>query len=136
SHVTSQHFYIHRKVRDGFGERMSKSKGNGVDPLDIIELYGADAMRYGMVKIATETQDSRMPITNVCPFCSESVAVKQEHMYMRTKKLVCPKCKKPFRPGGPWPADDPELPTAKQGSDRFEEGRNFANKMWNATRFI
>ena len=134
--VPFHHVYIHPKVMDGFGEGMSKSKGNGVDPLDIIELYGTDAMRYGMVKIATETQDSRMPITNVCPFCSESVAVKQEHMYMRTKKLVCPKCKKSFRPGGPWPADDPELPTAKQGSDRFEEGRNFANKMWNATRFI
>ena len=134
--VPFHHVYIHPKVMDGFGEGMSKSKGNGVDPLDIIELYGTDAMRYGMVKIATETQDSRMPITNVCPFCSESVAVKQEHMYMRTKKLVCPKCKKSFRPGGPWPADDPELPTAKQGSDRFEEGRNFANKMWNATRFL
>ena len=128
--------YVHPKVMDGFGEGMSKSKGNGVDPLDIIELYGTDALRYGVVNIATETQDSRMPVTNVCPNCGKEVAVKQEHMYMRTKKLVCPECKQAFRPGGPWPAADPEIPTAKQGSDRFEVGRNFANKLWNATRFL
>ena len=128
--------YVHPKMLDGFGETMSKSKGNGIDPLDIIELYGTDALRYQMVALAGETQDSRLPITNVCPHCGEAVAVKQEHMYMRTKRLACPKCKKPFRPGGPWPADDPELTTAKQGSDRFEVGRNFANKLWNAARFI
>ena len=77
-----------------------------------------------------------MPVANVCPHCDTLVPVKQEHMYMRTKKLTCPKCKKPFRPGGPWPSDDPELPTAKQASERFEIGRNFANKMWNAARFL
>jgi valyl-tRNA synthetase len=128
--------YVHPKMLDGFGETMSKTKGNGIDPLDIIDLYGTDALRYQMVSLAGETQDSRLPIVNVCPHCGEAVAVKQEHMYMRTKKLACPKCKQPFRPGGPWPADDPELKTAKQGSDRFEVGRNFANKLWNATRFI
>ncbi|VTR96513.1 valyl-trna synthetase : Valine--tRNA ligase OS=Planctomyces limnophilus (strain ATCC 43296 / DSM 3776 / IFAM 1008 / 290) GN=valS PE=3 SV=1: tRNA-synt_1: Anticodon_1: Val_tRNA-synt_C [Gemmata massiliana] len=134
--IPFSHVYIHPKVMDGFGEGMSKTKGNGVDPLDIIDRYGTDAMRYGMVKLATETQDSRLPVSNVCPHCGKEVPVKQEHMYMRTKKLACPECKQPFRPGGPWPTDDPELKTAKQGSDRFEEGRNFANKMWNATRFL
>ena len=49
-----------------------------------------------MVAIATETQDSRMPVANLCPHCGEKVPVKQEHMYMRTKKLTCPKCKKPL----------------------------------------
>jgi valyl-tRNA synthetase len=134
--IPFHHVYITPKLLDGFGEGMSKSKGNGVDPLDIIDLYGTDALRYGMVNLATETQDSRMPVVNVCPYCGNEVPVKQEHMYMRTKKLACPQCKKNFRPGGPWPADDPELPTAKQASDRFEIGRNFANKLWNATRFI
>jgi valyl-tRNA synthetase len=134
--IPFHHVYIHPKVMDAFGEGMSKTKGNGVDPLDIIDLYGADALRYGMVAIATETQDSRMPVANLCPHCGEKVPVKQEHMYMRTKKLTCPKCKKPFRPGGPWPDEDPELPTAKQASDRFEVGRNFANKLWNAARFL
>ncbi len=134
--VPFKEVYITPKLLDGFGETMSKTKGNGVDPLDIIDLYGADALRFVIVSAAGETQDSRLPVGNVCPHCGELVPVKQEHMYMRTKKLACPKCKKPFRPGGPWPEADPELPTAKQGSERFELGRNFANKIWNAARFI
>lgn len=128
--------YITPKLLDGFGETMSKSKGNGVDPLDIIDLYGADALRYYIVSACGETQDTRLPVANVCPHCSTNVPVKNEHMYMRTKKINCPSCKKPFRPGGPWPEADPELPTAKQGSERFEQGRNFANKLWNASRFL
>ncbi|MFO0816135.1 MAG: valine--tRNA ligase [Gemmatales bacterium] len=134
--VPFHHVYIHPKVLDGFGEGMSKSKGNGVDPLDVISIYGTDALRFVICQMATETQDARMPVANVCPHCQTLVPVKQEHMYMRTKKLACPSCKKPFRPGGPWPSDDPELPTAKQTSDKFELGRNFATKLWNASRFV
>jgi valyl-tRNA synthetase len=134
--VPFHHVYIHPKILDGFGEGMSKSKGNGVDPLDIIEHYGADALRFTMAFMATETQDSKMPVSNVCPHCGELVPVKKEHLYMRTRKVTCPKCKGAFRPGGPWPAEDPELPTATQASDKFEQGRNFANKLWNAGRFL
>jgi valyl-tRNA synthetase len=136
SKVPFHQVYIHPKILDGFGETMSKMKGNGVDPIDVIDLYGADALRYGMAHLATESQDSRLPVSNVCPHCGEPVAVKREHMYLRTKKITCPECKKPFRPGGPWPKPDPDLPTAKQGSERFEMGRNFANKLWNAARFL
>ncbi|HEY7158390.1 MAG TPA: valine--tRNA ligase [Gemmataceae bacterium] len=134
--VPFHHVYIHPKILDGFGETMSKSKGNGIDPLDIIERYGTDALRFLMVHQATETQDSKMPVANVCPHCDKLVPIKQEHMYMRTRKVTCPECKKPFRPGGPWPTPDPELPTAKQASERFDMGRNFANKLWNAARFL
>jgi valyl-tRNA synthetase len=134
--VPFHHVYIHPKMLDAFGESMNKSKGNGIDPLDIIGRYGTDALRFGMVQVATETQDSRMPVANVCPHCGTLVPVKQEHMYMRTRRVTCPSCKKPFRPGGPWPAEDPELATAKQASERFELGRNFANKLWNAARFL
>jgi valyl-tRNA synthetase len=134
--VPFHHVYIHPKILDGFGEGMSKSKGNGIDPLDIIERYGTDALRFQMVFLSTETQDSRMPVSNVCPHCDTLVPVKQEHMYMRTRKVTCPNCKKPFRPGGPWPTPDPELPTAKQASERFDIARNFANKLWNAARFL
>lgn len=128
--------YIHPKILDGFGETMSKSKGNGVDPLDIVTIYGVDALRFGLCQMATETQDARLPVANVCPHCQHLVPVKQEHMYMRTRRVTCPSCQQAFRPGGPWPAADPELPTAKQSSERFEMGRNFANKLWNAARFI
>lgn len=134
--VPFQQVYITVKLMDGFGETMSKSKGNGVDPLDIIDRYGADALRFLIAQISTETQDAKMPVVNVCPHCDFFVPIKHEHMHMRTKKLVCPNCKQPFRPGGPWPSDDPELKTAKQASERFEIGRNFANKIWNAARFI
>jgi valyl-tRNA synthetase len=134
--VPFHHVYVHPKILDGFGETMSKSKGNGIDPLDLIERYGTDALRFQMAFVATETQDSKMPVANVCPHCDTLVPVKQEHMYMRTRKVTCPNCKKPFRPGGPWPAPDPDLPTAKQASERFEVGRHFANKLWNAARFL
>lgn len=134
--VPFQHVYIHPKILDGFGVGMSKTKGNGVDPIDIIGTFGADALRFGMAQVATETQDSRMPVSNICPDCQTLVPVKQEHMYMRTRKVTCPSCKKPFRPGGPWLANDAELPTARQASERFEAGRNFANKLWNAARFL
>ena len=130
------HVYIHPKILDGFGETMSKSKGNGIDPLDIIDRYGTDALRYLMAHSATETQDSKLPVSNVCPACDALVPVKAEHLSMRTRKVTCPSCKKPFRPGGPWPTDDPDLPTAKQAAEKFEMGRNFANKLWNAARFL
>jgi valyl-tRNA synthetase len=134
--VPFRNVYITPNLLDGFGIRMSKSKGNGVDPLDIMERYGADALRFQMAFLATENQDSRMPVVNVCPHCGALIPVKQEHMYMRSRKVTCPNCRKPFRPGGPWPAEDPELPTAKQASKDFEMGRNFANKLWNAARFL
>lgn len=54
--------YIHPVILDGKGERMAKSKGNGVDPVDIIDLYGADALRFGLAALATEMQDIRMPV--------------------------------------------------------------------------
>jgi valyl-tRNA synthetase len=134
--VPFHHVYITPKLLDAFGETMSKSKGNGVDPLDIIARYGTDALRFQMVFLSGDTQDSRMPVANVCPHCDALVPVKHEHMYMKTRRVTCPNCKKAFRPGGPWPSEDPELPTAKQASEKFEMGRNFANKLWNAARFL
>lgn len=134
--IPFHHVYIHPTILDGFGETMSKSKGNGVDPLDIIANYGTDALRFVIAQLATETQDSRMPVANMCPHCNTLVPQKREHMNMRTRKVTCPSCKKPFRPGGPWTDEDAEFKTAKQASERFEAGRNFANKIWNAARFL
>ncbi len=49
--------YIHATVLDEKGARMSKSKGNGVDPLDMIEKYGADALRFYLLQNAGKNQD-------------------------------------------------------------------------------
>jgi len=51
--------YIHATVLDARGERMSKSKGNGVDPLEMIEKYGADALRMSLLLQAGKNQDIR-----------------------------------------------------------------------------
>ncbi|MED4603312.1 valine--tRNA ligase [Paenibacillus validus] len=72
---------IHGLVRDAEGRKMSKSLGNGVDPFDVIEKYGADAMRFMLSTGSTPGQDLR------------------------------------FR----W--------------EKVEQARNFANKIWNASRF-
>ncbi|MFT4538828.1 MAG: valyl-tRNA synthetase [Planctomycetota bacterium] len=52
--------YIHATVLDSKGQRMSKSKGNGVDPLDMIESYGADAVRFSLILMTKEGQDVRL----------------------------------------------------------------------------
>ena len=77
-----------------------------------------------------------MPVANVCPHCDTLVPVKQEHMYMRTRKVDVPEVQEAVPPRRPVAGDDPELPTAKQASESFEMGRNFANKLWNAARFL
>ena len=61
--------FIHPKILDGYGETMSKSKGNGVDPLDVIDKFGPDALRFGLAYLTTETQDVRMPVQFECPHC-------------------------------------------------------------------
>jgi valyl-tRNA synthetase len=87
--------YIHPVIQDGYGKRMSKSADNGVDPVDIIEVYGTDALRYSLASGATETQDLRMPVEKIKLADGRSV----------------------------------------NSSERFEQGRNFANKFWNVARF-
>ena len=52
--------YIHATVLDGKGKRMSKSAGNGIDPLDLIEKHGADAVRYSLILLTKEGQDVRL----------------------------------------------------------------------------
>ena len=54
--------YIHSMIQDGEGRKMSKSLGNGVDPLDIIATHGTDALRFTLASMCTQTQDVRMPV--------------------------------------------------------------------------
>ncbi|GIW74827.1 MAG: valine--tRNA ligase [Phycisphaerales bacterium] len=54
--------FIHAMIQDGQGRKMSKSLGNGVDPMDIIHSHGADAMRFTLAHMTTHTQDVRLPV--------------------------------------------------------------------------
>ncbi|MFM8578297.1 MAG: class I tRNA ligase family protein [Planctomycetaceae bacterium] len=125
---------IHPKILDRYGETMSKSKGNGVDPVDVIELLGADALRFGMASMATETQDVRMPVEFQCPSCSSRI---EQTTANRTKpRIECPKCHASFRTQWATRPEDLALPRGPAVSERFETGRSFSNKLWNATRFV
>jgi valyl-tRNA synthetase len=84
--VPYTHIYLHGTVRDTQYRKMSKSLGNGIDPLEVVERYGADALRYSLVS----------------------------GMSVGTDVILDP--------------DDLE--------SSFAAGRNFANKLWNAGRFI
>ena len=87
--------YIHAMIQDGEGRKMSKSLGNGIDPLVVINSHGADAMRFTLASMTTDTQDIRMPVVLM------------------------------------------KLPDGRQEntSPKFDIGRNFCNKLWNASRF-
>ena len=87
--------FIHAMIQDGEGRKMSKSLGNGIDPLVAIDSHGADAMRYTLASMTTQTQDVRMPV--------EVITL-------------------------------PDGRTANT-SPKFDIGRNFCNKLWNASRF-
>jgi len=52
--------YIHGLVRDGQGQKMSKTKGNVIDPLDIVKEYGADALRFTLVAFAAQGRDIKL----------------------------------------------------------------------------
>jgi valyl-tRNA synthetase len=87
--------YIHAMIQDGQGRKMSKSLGNGIDPLVAIDSHGADAMRFTLASMTTDTQDVRMPVAQMT------------------------------------------LPDGRVAntSPKFDIGRNFCNKLWNASRF-
>lgn len=57
--------YIHTLVRDEHGQKMSKSKGNVIDPLDVIEQYGTDALRFTLTSLAAPGRDIRLSTQRV-----------------------------------------------------------------------
>ncbi len=80
--IPFRYVYLHGMVRDEHGAKMSKTKGNVVDPLDLVEQYGTDALRFSLITGGGTGQDQRL-----------------------------------------W-------------EEKVEGGRNFANKLWNAARFV
>ncbi len=123
--------FIHANIQDGKGERMSKSKGNGIDPEDIIEKYGADAMRYVLCDMQTGTQDIRLPVQAVSPFTGNLVDLATAKHGQTIFTYICPETGKEFDVLGTMP----DLPMAKIISERFDVGRAFCTKLWNAARF-
>jgi valyl-tRNA synthetase len=77
-----KYIYLHGLIRDEKGEKMSKTKGNVIDPLEVMDKYGTDALRFAVISGTTPGNDSKLSAT------------------------------------------------------KLEAGRNFANKLWNAARFV
>jgi len=133
--------FIHANILDGKGERMSKSKGNGIDPVDIIQTYGTDAMRYVLCEMQTGNQDIRLPVTAVCPECGHTNDLADTLHGQTIFTYVCGKeSKKKFRKGSCKKEFDvlgtmENLPQATLISKRFETGRAFCTKLWNSARF-
>ncbi|MFT7473985.1 MAG: valyl-tRNA synthetase [Verrucomicrobiales bacterium] len=136
--------FIHAMVQDGHGQKMSKSLGNGVDPRDIIYSHGADAMRFTLVQMTTDTQDVRMPVDMVCPHTGEAFTPN----FITTKaghQVAAPEQASPSDPskkmvsayGVAAGVIEPSnrAPLARNTSSKFDGGRNFSNKVWNAVRF-
>jgi valyl-tRNA synthetase len=125
--------YITPKILDGYGETMSKSKGNGVDPLDVIEKFGADALRFGLAYLTTDTQDVKLPVEFECPHCQAQFPQTKKNRQL--PRVECEKCGQPFATQWAEKPEDKALPRGAVVSERFELGRNFCNKLWNASRF-
>ena len=134
--------FIHAMIQDGAGQKMSKSLGNGVDPLDIIESHGADALRFCLVKLTTQTQDVRMPVDLICPHCErtfepKTITTPAGHVVAAADQ-TCPGCGKGMVTAYGLSQSQratPERPLARNTSSKFDEARNFCNKLWNASRF-
>lgn len=139
-HIPFRHVHVHPKILDGFGQTMSKSKGNGVDPVDLINKYGTDAVRFTIASFAGETQDVKLPISYECPKCETLIPQTLKHQSAKPEggpkpTVYCPKCKADYQYTSPNYDPDPDAPVARMVSERFEYGRNFCNKFWNAARF-
>ena len=131
--VPFREVYIHPKILDAYGEGMSKSKGNGVDPVDVMEKFGADALRFALAYLTTETQDIRMPVDFECPHCHRFIEQTRENRIL--PRIRCPHCRKDFATQWAEKPEDKALPRALVVSERFEVARNFCNKLWNGARF-
>ena len=140
-HLPFKDVFIHAMIQDGHGQKMSKSLGNGVDPMDIIHSHGADAMRFTLTKMTTQTQDVRLPVDMVDPHTGETftpeyvtasggVKVAAPIQTRNGKQMVS---SYGVASGKAVPTDD--MPAARNTSEKFDEGQRFANKLWNAFRF-
>ena len=132
--VPFREVFIHPKILDGNGETMSKSKGNGVDPIDVINKFGPDALRFGLARLATDTQDVRMPVQFECPKCEKLIDQTKKNRTLPT--IECKGCGETFSTQWAETEADKAFPRGPVVSEKFESARNFVNKLWNAARFV
>ncbi len=126
--------FIHPKILDKYGEGMSKTKGNGIDPVFVMEKFGADSLRFAIAYLTTESQDVRLGLDFECPHCG--AIVEQTKKNRTLPRIVCPKCKKEFKTQWAETDEDKALPAGPIVGERFDAARNFCNKLWNASRFV
>ncbi|MBB6478434.1 valine--tRNA ligase [Spirochaeta isovalerica] len=72
--VPFRDIYIHQLIRDKQGRKMSKSLGNGIDPLDVVDQYGSDAMKFTLAYLSAQGQDILMDMETVkigSKFCNK-----------------------------------------------------------------
>ena len=136
--------FIHAMIQDGEGQKMSKTLGNGVDPLDIIGTHGADAMRFTLAGMTTHTQDLRMPVDLVDPhsgqaFTPQKVTLPNGYVVaapvQTSPKFPDKRLVSSFGVISGQAKATKEMPLAKNTSSKFDIGRNFCNKLWNAAKF-
>ena len=60
--------YIHGLVRDAKGQKYSKSKGNMVDPVDLMDKYGADALRFTLASLAVQGRDIKLAESRIAGY--------------------------------------------------------------------
>jgi valyl-tRNA synthetase len=108
---------VHPTVQDIFGLRMSKSLGTGIDPMELINNYGADATRFGLLQLAGGAQDVRFI----------DLAESQLGETFVRNWLVTHR-------GEPLPLVWEGKPTERY--PQMQSARNFANKIWNASRLV
>jgi valyl-tRNA synthetase len=131
--------FLHATILDGNGKRMSKSKGNGIDPLDIVQRFGADALRYVICELQTGTQDVQLPVQAISPFTKPGeperlidLAAAKPGPYLGT--FVDPDTKQPIDLIGQYAKEG--ITPAKATSERFAVGGNFCNKLFHAARLV
>ena len=136
--------FVHAVIQDGHGQKMSKSLGNGVDPRDIIQTHGADALRFVMTQLSTDTQDVRLPVDMICPhtekvFEPRTIRAASGHLVPAPVQVSPGDSSKRMVTAYGVSTGEVEItdetPLARNTSSKFDLGRNFANKLWNATRF-
>jgi valyl-tRNA synthetase len=88
--VPFRHVYIHALVRDERGQKMSKSKGNVIDPLELIDEYGCDALRFTLAAMAAQGRDIKLAVGRVEGYRNFATKLWNAARYCQMNECVAP----------------------------------------------